>query len=330
MILGRLLRWIKGSCSPKVWRGSGDVPSQPQILCEDFLKALYNQSHLQEVDETLLAKVIEVAGIPTEKVAEVIGHLMLEKYITLNPLSLTPQGEKRALSLLRRHRIYEKYLAEHSGYSAQEWHFIAEEMEHRLEEREHSQITSILRNPLWDPHGDPIPMKGNSIPQAGQTSLQGIQAGAWYRVLHVEDEHEEAFRLMTAMGVSCGTIIHVLDLRACSLVFECEGERYSIPLEVLHALNLTYLPSDSPEVADVLGIKRLTDLREGEEGVISKLSPACVGAMRRRLMDLGFVRGSTISIDMTSPMGNPTAYLIRNTAIALRADQARYILIRKK
>ena len=49
--------------------------------------------------------------------------------------------------------------------------------------------------------------------------------------------------------------------------------------------------------------------------------------MRRRLMDLGFVSGSTISVDMRSPLGNPTAYIVRGAAIALRDDQARYILI---
>ena len=49
--------------------------------------------------------------------------------------------------------------------------------------------------------------------------------------------------------------------------------------------------------------------------------------MRRRLMDLGFVPGSSISIDMSSPLGNPIAYIVRGAAIALREDQARYILI---
>ena len=74
---------------------------------------------------------------------------------------------------------------------------------------------------------------------------------------------------------------------------------------------------------------RLTRLPEGMEATILGLSPSCRGAMRRRLMDLGFVRGSSIRIDMHSPLGNPTAYIVRGAAIALRHDQAQYILIQR-
>ena len=51
--------------------------------------------------------------------------------------------------------------------------------------------------------------------------------------------------------------------------------------------------------------------------------------MRRRLLDLGFVINTTIKVDLTSPMENPRAYLIRDTSIALRNEQAKFILIEK-
>ena len=58
------------------------------------------------------------------------------------------------------------------------------------------------------------------------------------------------------------------------------------------------------------------------------ISGACRGPNRRRLLDLGFVRGSKVRIDLVSPLGNPTAYLIRGTSIALRRDQAFQIQVR--
>ena len=75
--------------------------------------------------------------------------------------------------------------------------------------------------------------------------------------------------------------------------------------------------------------QRLTHLQAGEEARIVGLSPACRGALRRRLLDLGFVKGSVVSIDMPSPMGNPIAYIVRGSAIALRHEQAKYVLVRK-
>ena len=71
---------------------------------------------------------------------------------------------------------------------------------------------------------------------------------------------------------------------------------------------------------------RLYHLKLHQKARIVGLSPACRGALRRRLLDLGFVRGSRVAVAMHSPMGNPTAYVVRGTTIALRQDQARYIL----
>jgi len=52
-----------------------------------------------------------------------------------------------------------------------------------------------------------------------------------------------------------------------------------------------------------------------------------IGANRRRLLDLGLVPGSQVEVIRRSPAGNPTAYLIKGTLIALRNDDARQILV---
>ena len=71
----------------------------------------------------------------------------------------------------------------------------------------------------------------------------------------------------------------------------------------------------------------LSQLPQGRIAIIEQIVPQCKGVMRNRLLDLGFVRGSKISLHLTSPMQNPKAYLIRNTIIALRDEQAQYILV---
>ncbi len=75
--------------------------------------------------------------------------------------------------------------------------------------------------------------------------------------------------------------------------------------------------------------KRLSELQEGEKAEILSLSPSFQGAMRRRLMDLGFVKGSIVQIDLASPMNNPIAYLVRGATIALRKEQADCIFVRQ-
>ncbi|MBC7337014.1 MAG: ferrous iron transport protein A [Clostridia bacterium] len=69
----------------------------------------------------------------------------------------------------------------------------------------------------------------------------------------------------------------------------------------------------------------LADLQVGEVGIVKGISPQCRGLQRRRLLDLGFVPGTRVVAELRSPSGDPTAYRVRNTLIALRRDQAQLI-----
>ena len=74
---------------------------------------------------------------------------------------------------------------------------------------------------------------------------------------------------------------------------------------------------------------RLSNLEAHEKAKIIGISKECRGEMRRRLLDLGFVNNTLINVDLTSPMQNPRAYLVRDTSIAIRNEQAKFILIEK-
>jgi len=63
-------------------------------------------------------------------------------------------------------------------------------------------------------------------------------------------------------------------------------------------------------------------------GVVTALDTR--GPERRRLMDLGLLPGAEVHVDMRSPLGDPTAYLVRGTLIALRRSQARGIHVRTR
>ncbi len=71
----------------------------------------------------------------------------------------------------------------------------------------------------------------------------------------------------------------------------------------------------------------LADLQPGQKGRVTAISPACQGLERRRFMDLGILPKTIITAEMTSPSGDPTAYRIRGSLIALRREQASFIQI---
>lgn len=70
---------------------------------------------------------------------------------------------------------------------------------------------------------------------------------------------------------------------------------------------------------------RLSDLKRGQKAVISKL--AAYDDMRRRLQDIGLIEGTVVECLGKSPLGDPTAYLIRGAVIALRSEDAGRVLL---
>jgi ferrous iron transport protein A len=82
----------------------------------------------------------------------------------------------------------------------------------------------------------------------------------------------------------------------------------------------------SQTVTDTQRTRSLCDLQPGEAGVVADLEVD--GLQRRRLMDLGLLPGTRVVVEMDSPLGDPTAYRIRGSVIALRRDQARLIRIK--
>lgn len=74
----------------------------------------------------------------------------------------------------------------------------------------------------------------------------------------------------------------------------------------------------------------LSELKSHESATIVKISDACDITYKNRLLDLGFITGASVSVYTVAPMGNTKAYLIQNSCIALRDEQAKWITIKKE
>ena len=294
-------------------------------LQEDFIKQLYNLGGSISFADALKQK--KLLNVTQDELEKAIGAIVLTKEITANEqLKLTEKGEQHALKLIRAHRIYEQYLAEHSGYAPTEWHERAHRMEHLISDEEQSRIASLLGNPLFDPHGDPIPTQSLAM-MPNDTCELPLKEHTWWRITHVEDDNNKLFKQIADLGLTKDSMIYITEINSTSFSFRYEGEQMCLPLVALEAMNRVEVTKEEAESMPETRAQRLTTIEANEQATIVGLSPSCRGALRRRLMDLGFVKGSRIAIDMESPMKNPVAYVVRGTAIALRHDQAQYILI---
>ncbi len=297
-----------------------------KTVTEDVLKQLY---HLENSGkEANINSLTGMLRFKDKKVIEVIKLMTISKliYFEGDVLKLTKSGRDYSLRIVRVHRLWEKYLAEKTGIHKSEWHDRAEFMEHKLNQDETNSLASQLGNPVYDPHGDPIPTTSGKIAEVKGVPLSSLAINAMGKITHIEDEPDIIYKQIIAENIYMGSQIRVVENTPERIVFYSEGEEFKLAPIVAANVTIAVFEKDVVIEEDTI---RLSSLKKNETAKIIGISKESRGERRRRLLDLGFVKGSQISIDLMSPLGDPTAYLVKGTSIALRKDQASKILIKK-
>lgn len=299
--------------------------SAERILIEDALKHLY-----QCQTDGRLPSIEGVAGtlhLKRGKAAALIDRMAAHHLLVVrgDSFRLTPAGEEYALQVIRAHRLWERYLADETGFREGEWHHRADQQEHTISPAEADALAARLGHPTHDPHGDPIPTaQGEMPPQAGQP-LTTLAPGATARIVHLEDEPQVVYAQLIAEGLSPNMQLEVQAVSATRIRFQAGGADHVLAPMVAANISVIPLPERQPNGTEA-GLS-LADLEPGQTGRVTGLSWACRGAERRRLMDLGILPGTVITAELRSPGGDPTGYQIRGALIALRREQAALIHI---
>lgn len=295
-------------------------------LKEDVLKTLYKVKQSNRSAElTSLANALQIR---TGKLLNMVEELVQEDFIETagSDLILTEKGSRKALEIIRTHRIWETHLAERTGIDKKAWHDLAEKKEHLLSIEETETIYHELGNPRFDPHGDPIPTQSGELPSRDTLPLSVADPGTPMKIVHIEDEPDVVYKQITDHQLFVGSHLNVIESTKDLVRFECEGEIFQLSSIVASNISVKELSDlDDYEASKV----RLSALQLGENARIVGISAECRGANRRRLLDLGFVRDTPIHIEFEGPLNDPRAYSIKNTLIALRKDQADHVLIEK-
>lgn len=296
-----------------------------KVLIEDVLKHLFDYEY-KKLSPTINS-IAGNLGISLEKTNNIINKLKSLKLISIKDykISLTPQGRSYALRIIRVHRLWENYLAEETSFREIDWHDQAELVEHSMTEEEANLLAAQMGNPLFDPHGDPIPTSDGRLLGKKGNSLNDTKEGEVVRIIHIEDEPKFIYSELLAQELFPGKELLIVEKFSDKIKFACDGEERNI--SPMLANNVTVEPIESSEFVNEKGMN-LADLKEGEIGEIIKLSMNCRGQQRRRLLDFGIVPGAKVRVLMKSPLNDPIAYLVKDTIVALRKNQAELILIK--
>lgn len=301
------------------------IKTNERILSEDVLKHIY-KCELAGRRPTL-ESAAGILQISQDNVSHLLAKMADHKLLELkgDEFHLTEAGQNYALQVIRAHRLWERYLADETGFQEAEWHVQAEQQEHHLTPAEVNELSARLGHPTHDPHGDPIPTAaGRFVPHGGQP-LTTLTAGSNARIVHIEDEPPLVYAQLVADGLFPGMELQLQEISPERVRFVVNRQEHR--LAPIVARNISVLPLAQEEISTPEKYEPLSSLKPGQTGRVISISPACRGPERRRFMDLGILPGTVIRAEMVSPSGDPTAYLFRKSLVGLRKEQADLIYI---
>ncbi|MEC8514586.1 MAG: metal-dependent transcriptional regulator [Bacteroidota bacterium] len=145
---------------------------------EDYLKCLYHlQQGKKNVSTNEIANYLSMKPSSVSDMLKKLAEKKLVYYLKYKGSSLTKKGELIALSVIRKHRLWETFLVNKLGFSWSKVHNIAEQLEHVNSEELIDKLDHFLAYPQIDPHGDPIPQKNGTIAELNQKLLSELKRG---------------------------------------------------------------------------------------------------------------------------------------------------------
>lgn len=180
---------------------------------EDFLKALY---HLEmDINAVSTNSIADYLDMKPSSVTDMLKKLAEKKFINYQKYkgtSLSKKGKLIALSIIRKHRLWETFLVEKLGFGWDQVHTIAEQLEHIKSEELIENLDNFLGNPKYDPHGDPIPSKDGNIEKMNQKILVELKASQKGIITGVKKGTASLLNYLDKEKVKLGDSIKVIEI----------------------------------------------------------------------------------------------------------------------
>jgi DtxR family Mn-dependent transcriptional regulator len=184
---------------------------------ENYLKAIYSISIAGGEGEATTNRLSEHLNNKAASVTDMLKRLAEKKLINYRRyrgVELTSKGERVALKIIRKHRLWEVFLLEKLKFTWDEVHDIAEQLEHIQSDELMNRLDEFLGKPKFDPHGDPIPdSNGNFYQTKARPLSQFSKKGSF--VFTGVGEHSKAFlQYLSSIGLKIGDVLRVQSVNA--------------------------------------------------------------------------------------------------------------------
>ena len=207
---------------------------------ENYLKAIF---HLSKYDKTAVStnaiaqKMETKASSATDMIKKLFDKGLID-YQKYKGVKLTENGRLAAVSVIRKHRLWEVFLVDKLRFSWDEVHEVAEQLEHIKSKKLTRELDAFLEFPTEDPHGDPIPDANGNMPSSQKLLLAKVKQLQRCICVGVKDSTPKFLQYLDKHKIALGTEITVLSRESYdeSMAVKINNIQRSISKEVAHNL----------------------------------------------------------------------------------------------
>lgn len=179
---------------------------------ENYLKTIYHLTTISEseVSTNAIAEMMETKASSVTDMLKKLAEKDLVNYKKYQGVSLTEKGKLTAKMIVRKHRLWEVFLVDKLGFSWDEVHDIAEQLEHIKSEKLVNKLDDFLGNPTEDPHGDPIPNANGQITKTEKYLLSELAVNQIGICVGVKDSSADFLKYLDKQEIALGSKIEII------------------------------------------------------------------------------------------------------------------------
>lgn len=178
------------------------------ITEENYLKVLLHlaeeSNKQQEAGTNQIAAQLNVRPATATDMLKKLKEKGFVDYKKYGKISLTDTGRGHAVHIVRKHRLWETFLFDKLGFSWDEVHEVAEQLEHIKSEKLIARLDKHLGYPQFDPHGDVIPTANGELITEQRQTLAETTIGSEKTVTAVKDNSPDFLQYVSQLGIAIG------------------------------------------------------------------------------------------------------------------------------
>ncbi len=181
---------------------------------ENYLKTLYKleDKQVKKVNNIALSKALDLNPATVLEMVRKMSERKLVEVLADKTIRLTEKGKKKALQIIRKHRLWEVFLVEKLNYKWNEVHDLAEQLEHVESDDLVKRLEAFLAFPSVDPHGDPIPDENGKLKKIKTQSLNTAPLKKKLTIVGLSNSSDEFLKYLDKIGLSIGDTVEVSEV----------------------------------------------------------------------------------------------------------------------